>query len=775
MIAAGRKRAVGWALLGTLIIMIGLFLVPLWTTGRTLQYRSFDLWTRHLNRRPPVCRDIVIIYIDQKSLDSLRCAQGLGWPWRRDLYALMIDYLGAASARLILFDAIFSEPSVFQGDVGDDDALARAMVRSGNVLQALVFHRRAKGGCRTQASQIGLLARRRLNLAATNASRSGPDYADVTLPLAKLLGPAAGVGAINFHPDPDGVARRVRLIYRFQGGWLPALPLAAYARLRGVDRWRLTGRRLCGGGQCLPLQGGLAWIKYYGPTGVYPAVSAVAVIQSALRLKQLAAGLSGNSPFDPVWAVARAPALFPWRTVRPWLSWSGPFDLVLIRAALQAGSDLFPSRKPLVGPGVFAGKIVFVGASAAGLYDLRTTPVASASPGVEIQATILANLLAADFLRPVPGWVQNGVLAAVCLLAFALALGFSSALGGGLANVGLGAAVVISSAVAFRLGWWVDFIVPLVGLLLVFLVVALLRYVLEGQQKRFIRRAFGQYLHPEVVRQVADRPEMLRLGGRKMELTVLFSDVASFTGISESLPPEDLVHLLNRYLTRMTRIIMAEGGTVDKYEGDAVMAFWGAPVTAADHAVRACRAALRQQADLVQFRRKLADEGGPDFRVRIGLASGPMIVGNMGSEDRFDYTVMGDTVNLGSRLEGVNKVYGTGILINQRGRELAGDAVEFRELDLMRVKGKREPIHVFEVLGLKGEVDAIRLEVRDLFEQGLADYRQRRFIAAGVSFQAALDLDPDDEPCRVFAERCRLYVADPPPPDWDGVFEMKTK
>ncbi len=774
MIAGGKKRAVGWALLGTLIIMVGLFLVPLWTTVRVVQFQSFDLWSRHLNRAPSVCRDMVIIYIDQKSLDSLRCAQGLGWPWRRDLYALMIDYLRAAGARVMILDAIFTEPSVFQNDVGDDDALARSMAQAGNVFQSLVFHRRAKGGCRTSASQLALLAERRLRVAGGPAGE-GPTHVDVTLPLAKMLRPAAGAGAINFQPDPDGVARRARLIYRFRGEWLPSLPLAAFAWLKGIKRWRLSGDRLCGGGRCLPLEKGLTWIKYYDSTGVFPAVSAVAVIQSALRLKRLAAGLSGGRASDPMWAVARAPALFPWRAVRPFVSLSGPFDQVLMRAALEAGSALAPGRKPLVGPGVFAGKIVFLGASAAGLYDLRTTSVASAAPGVEIQATVLANLLADDFLRPAPWWIQDGVVAAVCLLAFVLALWFSSALGGGAANVGLGAAVVLGSAVAFRLGWWVDFIVPLVGLLLVFLVTALLRYVLEGQQKRFIRRAFGQYLHPEVVRQVADQPELLRLGGRKMDLTVFFSDVASFTGISESLPPEDLVNLLNRYLTRMTRIVMDEGGTVDKYEGDAVMAFWGAPVPAADHALRACRAALRQQSDLARFRRELAAEGGPEVQVRIGLASGPMIVGNMGSEDRFDYTVMGDTVNLGSRLEGANKVYGTRILINEQGRDLAAAAVEFRELDLLRVKGKREPIRVFEVLGLKGEVDPVRLQVRDRFEEGLAAFRERRFIPAGVSFQAALSLYPDDAPSRVFAERCRRYAADPPPPAWDGVFEMQTK
>ncbi|MBU1742226.1 MAG: CHASE2 domain-containing protein, partial [Proteobacteria bacterium] len=435
MIAGGRGRAVGWALLGTLIIMVALVIAPRWGPVRTIQFQSFDLWSRHLNRTPGVTRDVVIIFIDQKSLDHFRCARGLGWPWPRDFYAVMVDFLHASRARVIVFDAVFSEPSVFQAEFGDDDALARAMNRAANVWQAAVFHRRTKGGCATEPGRLGLFARRRLKVREgghrPGGLPSGVRHVDVTLPIAKLLGPAAGVGAINFQPDPDGVARRARLAYRFRDGWYPSLPLSVFGGLRRIESWRLGPDGLAGPKASIPLFRGFFWIKYYGAGGVFQAVSAVAVIQSALDLKRLVAGLSGPRPFDPVWAVATAPALAPDRVLDRMLPSTGPFDRILSRAAIKAARALRPHSRLTVSPSRFADKIVLIGASAAGLYDLRTTPLASAAPGVEIQATVLSNLLAGDFLRPAPPWVQAGLTAAVCLAAFLLSLLFASVAWGG--------------------------------------------------------------------------------------------------------------------------------------------------------------------------------------------------------------------------------------------------------------------------------------------------------------------------------------------------------
>ena len=301
------------------------------------------------------------------------------------------------------------------------------------------------------------------------------------------------------------------------------------------------------------------------------------------------------------------------------------------------------------------------------------------------------------------------------------------------------------------------------------------RYWGVDREKRHVRQAFARYLSPEVVAEIMDKPHLLGLGGSRREMTAFFSDLAGFTGISERLSPEELVALLNRYLSRMTRVILKWGGYLDKYEGDAIMAFWGAPAMQPDHALRACLAALEQQEEVERFRREIAKEGLPPIHVRMGVNTGPMIVGNVGSEERLNYTVMGDAVNLASRLEGANKAFGSLIMISEVTYEQVRQSVEARELDLLRVKGKNLPIRVYELLSRAGELSETKASVRDRFLEGLEMYRARRFNEAEERFGAALTIDPDDGPSRIYVDRCRMFRAEPPPEDWDGVFTMTVK
>ena len=235
------------------------------------------------------------------------------------------------------------------------------------------------------------------------------------------------------------------------------------------------------------------------------------------------------------------------------------------------------------------------------------------------------------------------------------------------------------------------------------------------------------------------------------------------------------MHLLNRYLSLMTDIILRHGGTLDKFEGDAIMAFWGAPLPRNDHALRACLAALEQQEVMNRFRREVIDEGLPELHVRMGVNTGPMIVGNMGSEERFDYTIMGDAVNLASRLEGANKAYDTYLMISESTYAQVREQVEVRELDLLRVKGKNEPIRVYELMAANGGLDDQRAKIRDAYIEGLSRYRAKDFEAAIQAFESALALAPEDGPSKVYVQRCRDYINDPPPTDWDGVYTLKTK
>jgi adenylate cyclase len=270
-------------------------------------------------------------------------------------------------------------------------------------------------------------------------------------------------------------------------------------------------------------------------------------------------------------------------------------------------------------------------------------------------------------------------------------------------------------------------------------------------------------------------PESIKLGGEKKELTVFFSDVAGFTTISEKLDPEDLVFLLNEYLSSMTDIILRHRGNVNKYLGDGIMAIFGAPRGEPTHASLACFAALENQAALARLRKEWTARGYPEIVARIGINSGPLVVGNMGSQARMEYTVMGDSVNLASRLEGANKFYDTLILLGPRTYELAQPDIEAREVDMLRVKGKLEPVVVYELLARTGELPAEKRHVVDAYLEGLARYKQREFAMAKKRFEAALALDPSDGPSKVYLHRAQEYLATPPPPDWDGVYVLQSK
>lgn len=297
-------------------------------------------------------------------------------------------------------------------------------------------------------------------------------------------------------------------------------------------------------------------------------------------------------------------------------------------------------------------------------------------------------------------------------------------------------------------------------------------YLLEYREKRWLRQAFARYLSPALVEEIIVHPERLKLGGEAKDVTVLFADLAGFTGLSEEMPPETLIQMLNDYFSTMTRVILARQGTVDKFIGDAVMAVWGAPVPMADHAVLACQAALEMQEAMRRLQESWRERGLPQLAVRIGLHSGRVLAGNVGSTERFDYTVMGDTVNLASRLEGVNKRYGTEILISEATFRQAADHLLVRELDRVQVKGRHQPVAIYDLLGAGAATPPAWLAA---FHRGRAAYLARDWPRAMEHFQEALRLKPDDSPARIFLERSRFYQTKPPADAWQGVFVLEEK
>jgi adenylate cyclase len=324
---------------------------------------------------------------------------------------------------------------------------------------------------------------------------------------------------------------------------------------------------------------------------------------------------------------------------------------------------------------------------------------------------------------------------------------------------------------AFILGYWTNFIAPEFAVLLSFTAASLLNYRFEGKQRRFIKNVFRRYLSPQVIDRILADPDLLRLGGEKREITSFFTDLAGFTAISEGLSPEELVDLLNDYLSEMTDIILSQGGTLDKYEGDAIIAFWNAPLTQPDHALRTCRAALACQRRLTELRPDFQNRYGQELSMRIGINSGPAVVGNMGSRDRFDYTAMGDTINLASRLEGACKQYHVPILVGEETYDQVKEQIVTKEVDLIRVVGRKKPVRVFEILGEKGEVKEEELEKIAVFERALETYRQGKWDEALNLFQKI----KNDMLAQVYEDRCQTLIQSGDREEWTGVYELKEK
>ena len=419
------------------------------------------------------------------------------------------------------------------------------------------------------------------------------------------------------------------------------------------------------------------------------------------------------------------------------------------------------------------GKIFYGGLTATGTHDFNPMPFSPRYPMVGLHVNAANTMLTRQFIRTLPGWAELLIVMGFTLLVACLSLRLHPVAGTGLAVLLAGAYVWFAQSAFSRAGLFVPVMTPLVSAAAVYLVIVLRNFMREQREKKKIRSAFSTYMTPAVVNQVLKNPDMLRLGGERRTMSVFFSDLSGFTSISERSSPEELVALLNEYLESMTKIIFSNEGTLDKYQGDGIMAFWNAPIYEDDHAYLCCCAALESVDHLENvLKPKWSSEGRPVLDVRIGINTGPMIVGNMGSDTRMDYTVMGDAVNLGSRLEPANKEYGTRIMMSEYTRELVAGRIMDRELDIVRVKGKKKPVRVYEVLCRSGESSPEQEELWKLYSEGLSHYRERRWQEGIKAFSAALAIDGNDRPSSTYLQRSREYLTNPPPQDWDGTFSV---
>ncbi|MEJ2671386.1 MAG: CHASE2 domain-containing protein [Deltaproteobacteria bacterium] len=711
-----------------------------------IDLKLYDLKFRFRGTRQPGNK-VAIVAIDDDSVKAVE-----RWPWSRENMARLLARLKQAGPRVIALDIIFAEkqetlayhalrdlynriarrgapPELLkllkaEQNRADVDRLLAQTVSQGSPTILGFFFRRVggkAGGVRPEQLMGAAFVQdstynvvRLLDTRPSQVPLVGA--AGVEHNLAGITKAAAGDGYFNMIPDPDGAVRWLPMSIMYGGEFFVPLSLATLSQYQNRAPTAITLSRwgvegIRLGQRQIPVDRyGRLLINYLGHAGVIPTYSAAAV-------------LDGSLP-----------------------------------------------------DGVLKDKIVLVGATAVGIYDLRVTPFSGTFPGVEVQATVMDNILRGDFIYT-PAFALLIMLLIMVFLAILLGLvlpRLSAAFSFLFTLVVMVGYVGLNYYLFSRQGVQLELFYPLGLIFLVFLVVTSQRFLTEELERKRIRKAFESYVAPTVVQEMLKHPEQLRLGGERREITVLFSDIRGFTTMSERLEPEATVQLLHDFLNPMSNIIINHGGTIDKYMGDAIMALFGAPVLQSDHPHLACRAALEMEAGLAALNREWTEAGRPPLKIGIGVNTGPVAVGNMGSDRLFDYTAVGDNVNLASRLEGLNKYYGTNILISQTTAEALKNGFILRDVDQVKVKGKAQAARIYELLG-EGEPDPELARYLELYHQALALYREGRFNDSLAAFGQALELHPGDPACRRYVALAQKHQETPPEPGWEAVTVMDGK
>ena len=742
--------------------------------------RSFELTTidfryRQYSRPTPRTNDIVIIDVSDESIKRLEPQFGR-WPWPRAIHTEVLKYLSAAGAKVVGFDIIFSEqsrrqeidhslirdlnvlaenidrPAVLEDlkkklkDLDtrrDDDVFAEAVKTAGNVVQAIYFdlsgeHDGTAGHERYEDSQI----------IETDLKKSGlhlegipfvPAASQVTLPYPTLMERSLGMGHINFFPDEDGVCRRYYPLISFNGKneLYPSFALAMAAAFMGIQKQeiRFADDRIIMGNSFIPLNhDGSVLINYQGG-------SMAETGEKTLRYRSFYSYL--------------------------------PYHEVLASAQLKRSG-----LTPVVPPDVFKDRIVLIGVTAAGLKDLRSTPIHPTLPGIEITANSIDNILSQRFLKTLAPRYENVYLLFLTLIAVLISLRLSS-IRGFLCFMLYGLSILAAHWILFGKGFILPLAAPVILIIGAYISGIIVKYIISEKDKRFLKYAFGHYMSHAVVNEILRTPEKLKLGGERKYLTVMFTDIEKCTVLSEQLSPEDFTRLINEYFTRMTRCIFKTGGILDKFVGDGMSAEWNIPQEKPDHAAAACEAALWMLDELKLFNEKNRRENRPEIRMRIGIMTGDMIVGNMGSDNIFDYTVCGVNANTSSRLETLNKEFGTRVLVSGttylETRKFFPEKYLFRKIANVVVIGRTEPLEVFEIVGWKDRITQDKMRAILKFNYGFSLYVGGQFSDAVKAFEETLEVDPDDGPAKTYSRLCRELKDSPYPPDWEGSYYQKSK
>ncbi len=700
-----RYRAILFTLLAIFSALIPL---PLKISGLIGRWEgiTYDYRMRLAFGGQKASEEVVVILIDEASLKAMDPLVGR-WPWPRSVHGDVIEFLTIGGAKLIIYDILFTEKSQADQDI----YLANATLESNRVIHALnLIKEQEKGTSKDMPADLSD------KHSLKNVRMLKPDkYNDYVIPYRELYIASSGLGVVEFEPDMDGVYRRTSLIKSYGDIHFPSLSLAGFLKnlkdyniIQGRNILTIQSKDYTAH---IPYYNSKYMVKFYGQIDTYSMSGVLASIQ-AIRRGEL--------------------------------------------------------ENMLISPEEFKGKVVFVGASAVGLEDLKPTPMGPTTPGVFIHAFAYSNLIQKDFLRPLPPYATY-LIALVLSLFVSLFMSFGIKRGAFLSAFFIFAYVPI----ALFLFWQnvvAEMVYPILSGVSNFVLTLSFLALKEEREKLILRKTFERYVSPAILSELEKGLDEALSGrtGSRVELTILFSDIRGFTDISEKLPPEKVVELLNIYFDHIVEVIFQKGGTIDKFIGDAILAFWGAPVRMQDHAKRAVECALQIRRSIKELNIKLSNLGLPQIQSGIGINTAEVVLGNVGSKKRMDYTIIGDGVNLASRLEGLTKFYGAEIIISESTAERLEGGFILRPLDLVRVKGKRKPIRIYQVM----EDDRT---LADIHTKAFELYLAKDWSGAKKLFQEVLKLKPQDKVAFIFIQRCETFMQNPPPEDWDGVWEFKEK
>jgi len=664
----------------------------------SFELKAYDAFSRHLN---PVgtSGNVVIVQVDQQSIDALS-EQGITWPWPRQIYAPIIEYLSEADA--VLIDILFTEPSSYGQE--DDSIFADALKKGSNVYLPVFLSKKQEAISPSDEEFMK-------SISLSGEISPTLSFSSVITPIDVFKSSMAGSGNVTIPPDEDGVYRSVPLVFGLGHYVVPNFVLS-YLVKKGIVK--INAGSVTIGKSKIPLSDGRLLLKYYRGENPFTVFSASDVLRSSLE---------GNSS-----------------------------------VALKIQKDFFK------------GKVVFIGLTAAGLYDLKPTSISSISTGVLIHATALENIVNGTYVRHVSGVFVIFLMVLVCLsVSYTVLKSHSLVVNLSLFIVSL-LVILMVLASLFKSSLYMNIISPISALVVSFLISVAYSYATEGRQRLFLKATFSQYMDKKIADYIIENPSLIKPGGKVRRVTVFFADLAGFTSFSEIVSPEKVATVLHTVLNSLTEVLIRNQGVIDKYIGDSVMSFWGAPFDTDRDEINACRSAIECLSALRQINDDLREEGLTELRVRIGIHSGDAIAGNIGSDRLFHYTVIGDTVNLASRLESANKFFRTSIIVSEDTLKETNNIFCTRELGSIAVKGKVQPVKVFELLAEEQNIEHNEKELAELFSRGMDFYKKGQWQEALGTFVELSEKYPEDGPSQFYKDRCEHVISNNHlTQDWDVI------